>query len=361
MCSCFLFSIFYFLFIEGDSYAQVSKTGTAGAHFLKIGVDPRGIAMGGAFTAVTNDVASLYWNPAGIVVPGKREFGFSDVEWVLDTRNSFVGGIFPITSYSVIGINVLALTMGEEEITTLEKPDGTGYNWSANSIALSLSFARWFTDEFTFGMSVKMLREAIWELSATGFAMDAGILLYPTVFENLKIGISITNFGPDMQYKGATESMFREDWSAGTGDVDVELISRPYPMPLCIKLGIAYDLLESSTSKLIGAVDLAHPKDGPERWHTGLEYGLNDMLFLRSGLVYDPNIWEDVKWDVLTEKEIGEEEEPLAKKLLYGNRICFGVGIKYPVGRYSWTIDYAGEDRGRFGGILHRFGIKWEL
>ena len=321
-------------------YTQVSKTGTAGAHFLKIGVDPRGIAMGGAFTAVTNDVASLYWNPAGIAVPGKREFGFSDVEWVLDTRNSFVGGIFPITSYSVIGINVLALTMGEEEITTIKKPDGTGYYWSANSIALSLSFARWFTDEFTFGMSVKMLREAIWELSATGFAMDAGILLYPHVFENFKIGISITNFGPDMQFKGATESMFREDWPSGTGDVDVELISSPYPMPLCIKLGLAYDLFKSSTNKLTCAVDLAHPKDGPERWHTGLEYGLNDMLFLRGGFTYDPNLWED---------KCGNEG------------FAFGIGIKYPFGNSSCTIDYAGEDKGRFGGIHHHFGIKWEL
>jgi len=43
-----------------------SAIGTAGSEFLNVDVGPRGIAMGGAYSAVTNDATSLYWNPAGL-------------------------------------------------------------------------------------------------------------------------------------------------------------------------------------------------------------------------------------------------------------------------------------------------------
>lgn len=338
-----IFTITSYILTE-QAGAQVSKKGTAGAQFLKIPVDPRGLAMGGAFTAVTNDVSSLYWNPAGIVVSGKPEFILSDVKWVLDIRNDFVGGILPIRKYDAIGFNITALTMGDEEITSIEQPEGTGYKWNANSIALSLSYARWFTDEFAFGVSAKMLREAIYVLSATGFAMDAGALLYPHAFKNLKFGISVTNFGADMQFKGAKEVVYREDWPSVTGGMNAELISKSYPIPLCIKLGIAYDFLKTNTNNLTCAIDLSHPNDGPEKWHTGLEYGFNDFFFLRGGFIYEP-------YDSSLTQE--------------ANTLTFGTGLKYPLKGYYWAINYASEidyegtEINNFGGIKHRLSIKW--
>lgn len=40
--------------------------GTTGSDFLTMDIGARGIAMGGAFSALTNDSNSLYWNPAGL-------------------------------------------------------------------------------------------------------------------------------------------------------------------------------------------------------------------------------------------------------------------------------------------------------
>lgn len=334
-----LFILFCLLTFKPFLYSQVSKVGTSGAKFLSIGIDPRGVGMGYAFTAVTNDVTSLYWNPAGIAVPKKSEFFFSDVEWFLDIRNNFLGYIMPLKGQnSSIGASITALTMGEEEITTIEEPEGTGCYWSANSIAIGLSYARWFTNEFSFGVSVKFIRESIWELSSMGGAVDIGILLYPSLFKNLKIGASMTNFGTDMQFKGAKEDVFREDWPSGTGGMEVEPVSRLYSLPLCVKLGIAYNILTSPENKLIWALDLSHLNDGPEKWHTGIEYGWNNMFFLRAGFTYDPNLWDD--W----EGEYDAEE------------YAAGVGFRY----LNYVIDYAAEDRGRLG-IKHRFALKLEL
>ena len=43
-----------------------SKVGTSSAQFLGIGVGPKAIAMGGAFTSIANDASTLYWNPGAI-------------------------------------------------------------------------------------------------------------------------------------------------------------------------------------------------------------------------------------------------------------------------------------------------------
>ncbi|MBI4423233.1 MAG: PorV/PorQ family protein [Elusimicrobia bacterium] len=48
----------------GDLSSQ--SVGTSGADFLNIDVGPRAVAMGGAYTAVSNDAYALYWNPAGL-------------------------------------------------------------------------------------------------------------------------------------------------------------------------------------------------------------------------------------------------------------------------------------------------------
>lgn len=42
-----------------------SKVGTTAAPFLGIAVGSRAIGLGGAFTAFSEDVSALYWNPAG--------------------------------------------------------------------------------------------------------------------------------------------------------------------------------------------------------------------------------------------------------------------------------------------------------
>jgi hypothetical protein len=43
-----------------------SAIGTTGSEFLLMDIGARGIAMGGAYSAVSDDANSLYWNPAGL-------------------------------------------------------------------------------------------------------------------------------------------------------------------------------------------------------------------------------------------------------------------------------------------------------
>src|SRR5438045_3246800 len=43
-----------------------NNVGSSGAVFEKIGVGARAAGMGGAYSALADDISALYWNPAGI-------------------------------------------------------------------------------------------------------------------------------------------------------------------------------------------------------------------------------------------------------------------------------------------------------
>ena len=61
------------------SFAQkVTKTGTTAAKFLSIGIGPRAISMGSAFSSVANDASAIYWNPAGIAYSDQFQGFFSN-------------------------------------------------------------------------------------------------------------------------------------------------------------------------------------------------------------------------------------------------------------------------------------------
>ena len=59
--------------------AQFNNVGTSAANFLKIPVGPRGTAVGGAYTALTNDATSLYWNVAALDL-GRRRCHHHDLQ-----------------------------------------------------------------------------------------------------------------------------------------------------------------------------------------------------------------------------------------------------------------------------------------
>lgn len=49
------------------------------------------------------------------------------------------------------------------------------------------------------------------------------------------------------------------------------------------KVGVAFDVLNTESHKVIAAVDAKHPNDNSESLDVGAEYGFNQLLFLRGG------------------------------------------------------------------------------
>ena len=93
------------------------------------------------------------------------------------------------------------LDYGEEPVTTVDNPEGTGELYAARDLAVGVSYARALTDRFTIGGTAKLIRQQIYNESANGAAFDLG-LRYSTGFRGITIGMAMTNFGSDMTLAG---------------------------------------------------------------------------------------------------------------------------------------------------------------
>jgi hypothetical protein len=307
--------------LAGSASAQFSKVGTAGAQFLKIGVGSRYQGMGEASVATAQDVYAMYWNPAGLTSIENSAVSFTNVNWILDIDLNYVGYARNFENIGVFGLSAAVLSMGPQEITTFQQQDGTGSTYTASSYALGVSWAKQLTTKFSFGVTAKYVGERIYQERSSGFAFDFGTLLY-TGFKSLRLGMSIANMGPQLEFSGPNLDV-RFDDQQGTGSnspVSASLKTSPYDLPMVFRVGLAYDVDFGSKSILTLCSELKHPNDNSEQGALGAEYGFNNQFFLRGGY------------------KINYEEE----------HFSFGGGVRASVTRDTkLLIDYSWQDFGR--------------
>ncbi len=321
------------LLAAGQLFAQ-NKVGTTAAPFLGIGVGPKAVSMGGAFTAVANDPTALYWNPSGISRGGRTQVLIEHTNYLLGTSFNFLGAVVALNEDNAIGLSITNLAYGNSDVTTVDQPDGTGETWSANDWEIGLSYSRNLTDRFSIGGTAKMIMQQIWRESATGFAMDAG-LLYITPFNDMKIGMEIANFGTDMRLDGQDILLTVSPNSSVAGansQIPAQYYTNSYPLPLIFRVGLAMDVLNTRLNRLTLAVDAIHPSDNVQSLNMGAEYSWNNLIFARVGYksLFVPDNQEG---------------------------LTLGVGLNYDISTFfSVKIDYAFQNYGLLKNI-QKFGL----
>src|SRR3989339_1343998 len=109
-----------------------SFVGVRAAEFLTIPVGARGIGMGSAYSAIVDDISSIWWNPAGLGFLQNRELMFNLVDYTLDLTYSYGAAAIPLADGNVgIGGFFGYLDIPDMEITTVSSPDGTGSYFNA--------------------------------------------------------------------------------------------------------------------------------------------------------------------------------------------------------------------------------------
>ncbi|RKX27697.1 MAG: hypothetical protein DRP45_00310 [Candidatus Zixiibacteriota bacterium] len=295
-----------------DAFAQ-AKVGTTGAQFLELGVSARSMGMAGAYTAVANDVSAVYYNPAGLTALWGREVLATYIDMPADVQYGFVALGFPLESIGgVLGIGVHALTSGSMvERTYGQGPDfslhadveGTGRKFAWNDFALSASYARYLTDRFSIGFTVRYIGQYVHDYSANGWSADVGTS-YDAGYRGFKLAMAITNFGPDLKF-----------------------IEKAFPLPINFKFGGAINVVESIDHVVTLAAEGGHPSDNLEKYNTGVEYVFKDRYMLRAGSRFN--------YDV--------------------DGFTFGGGLRLPYGEDGeLRFDYAFQDFGILTQV-HRF------
>ena len=318
LCSC----------IAAASYGQsLTKTGTTAAQFLKIGVGPRAIGMGGAFTATADDITAMYWNPGGLARTFASEAFFNHVNWFADIRFDYAGFSTQVPGMGTLGAFVSVLSMDEMEVRTIERPEGTGELFTAGALAIGLGYARNLTDDFAIGFNVKYVRENIWNETAAGIGIDVGTIYRIPILNEFRIAASISNFGTKMKMQGRDIIMINQVGPGGGNLINTDIELGEYDLPLLFRVGVAADVIKDETSRLTAAVDAVHPSDNTEYLNTGVEYGWNDILFARAGM-----------------KSLFERDTEQG--------LTLGLGVHYRVlDAVKVKVDYAYQDFGRLQSI----------
>ncbi len=260
--------------------------GSSGAQFLQIGAGIRALSMGSAYAGYADGIDAIYWNPAGIAnLNSKMYLNINHAEYLAEmTFDNFaltapmLGGTF--------GLSGGGLLSGDIDVTTVEEPDGTGKTYTANDFFVGASYARNLTGKFAAGITLKFVNQNIAELSSLGWAMDIGAVYRTGLLNNLRLGFSVTNFGPDLRYKG-DDIIFRtkvyQDETGQEEDVRAEYLTEEYQLPLKLQVGIAIDLINTENQSMVLAIDGINPSDQKETFGIGVEYILLGRYSLRGG------------------------------------------------------------------------------
>ena len=310
--------------------ADFAKAGSVGGQFLKIAVGSRYQGLGEASVAVVNDAYSLYWNPAGLANIEGSTITFTNVNWVTDVALNYISFGTRIEDAGVIGFSAALMTMGNMEITTVDAPNGTGEMFGASSFALTAGFARNLTTRLAFGGSIKYVYEKIYNESAGGLAFDFGTQLY-TGYRSLRIGMNISNLGPELKFSGPDliQPLNSGSGSTPNGTVPVD----GYDLPLTFRIGAAFDLISSLDNRWTVVTEAKHPNDNDQQASLGTEYCYQEKYFLRGGYKFN------------------YEEQGLS----------LGGGIRSRVGEETLLVlDYAWSDFGLLESI-HRFSIGFNF
>jgi len=333
-----IFALVVLVLLPATSFCGgFSKVGTSVAQFLKIGVGSRAAGMGEAFAAVANDVSALYWNPAGIINIQSISVGVSHAQWFAEIFHNYAGMVVPLSESDVLGVSATALSTGEQQVTTVEQPEGTGVYYSVNDFAIGLSYARALTDRFSVGITTKYIQQEAYNESANTFALDIGTYLR-TGFHNLIIAMCVSNFGGNMQLEGRDLITLADINKGISGEYnpDARLKTETWSLPLNFRVGVAMDIVggkdpmfQSEYHRFTMALDGNHPNDNNERANVGCEYSWDNTFFARLGykINYDVEKW------------------------------TFGTGVKLNVGSQQVGFDYALVDYYELGKVS-RFSIE---
>lgn len=271
-------------------YAQFAKIGLNGMKFLDIGLDARAIGLGEAYASLAEGPSAVFWNPAGLGLAKGIGTFFAYNNWWAGIMHGGVSASYDLGLYGKIAIFYSGLYSGSFEKTTVENPE-TGINVSYYAYQVGFTYSRFLTDRFSFGISLKVLREKyppgdLGSIEIWGEGLDIGGL-YVTNFRDLKIGLALLNFGPDTRPSGSYYDW--EDGSIVSEDGDSTKDFKEYPLPMQFKGGVSINIYEMEGMKLVGAFDIASPGDNLTRYCIGLEGVIQNMIALRAGYEFGRN------------------------------------------------------------------------
>ncbi|MFI5362638.1 MAG: PorV/PorQ family protein [Elusimicrobiota bacterium] len=290
--------------------------GTGGSLFLLLDTSARGVAMGGAMTAATNDSSSIYWNPAGLSQVPRLSTSFMFADYVAGITYQAASYAQRVNDTSVFGAGVRYLDGGSVPQTNISGiGEGT---FTPYSYVAELGWGQSIYDlsdsgmDLSMGVTARAIHTSLGTNSATGFGGDWGIQsrFYATSM-TYDIGLAIQNLGSGEKFDQVRDSM-----------------------PARVRFGGAVKLVPPLTLSLEGIA----PINNVPAAAFGVEYALQIERGIKASARAGLN---SQNYDSLGLASI----------------VSFGVGLALS----NFSFDYAFVPEGVLGVAAHRLSLSYNL
>jgi hypothetical protein len=279
-----LFTLTVFLGLSFSQYRDipdvVTKVATTAGNWLKLETGARGVGMAGAMVAAGTGVSAITYNPASIGFIKGSELYYSKTNYLAGISHSSMAYGTQVTPTDFVAFHLFSFNSGKMDVTNAYFPDGTGEEFDVTGLSIRGTYAKILTDRLKFGVSIKYIRETIYTTAMQTFAIDLGSN-FETGIYGVILGMSVSNFGPDVKFSG--EGL--EQQVADTLSVDGTLskLTDKFPIPMSFRVGIKKDVFNNSIHKLTVALDGVNPIDYIVTGNVGLEYSWLETAYVRGG------------------------------------------------------------------------------
>lgn len=321
------------------------RQGEAGAYELLMIPYARTAGLHAINTASIYGVEAMRLNIAGMGRINKTEVVLGHSLYLQGTGISMnaLGLSQKVGKNGAFGFSLMSVDFGEINVTTTDQPEGTGVTYSPNFFNLGFGYSHIFENKISVGVLVRLINESITDVSAFGFALDAGVQYVTGPEDNFKFGISLRNIGSRMTFSGEGLSTFTD--SPGTTGHDITLSQRAagFDLPSVLNIGMSYDFRFLEINRLTLMGNFTSNSFSSDQLGAGLEYSLNDRFMVRAAYKHD----------------LADTLDPNEKAIYTG--LSAGASVQVPLSRENrdtkFGIDYAYRHTRLWSGT-HNIGIR---
>lgn len=324
--------------------------------FMNIGVDAAAFGMSSTMVASTNDVNSVYWNPAGLIHLKDHQISLMHANYFANiAQYDYIGYAIPIDDRSAWGVSMIRFGVDDILDTTqlIDSQGNIDYNrislFSAADYGFTFSYARKLPVEgFQYGVNAKIIRRIIGKFANSwGFGFDFGLQFEKNDWH---FGLMLRDITTTYNIWNIDEEEYQKIANAIPGENQELPESTEITLPKA-QLGASRKIeFHNETSLLIAGNlnmrfeqtnDIISSKIVSIDPAIGFEFGYTDLVFLRAGAGNFQNVMQ------LDNTE----------KLNFQPNI--GLGFKYK----GIQVDYALTDLGNQSTALYSniFSLKIDL
>lgn len=296
------------------------RLGTAGAPELRMPVGSRSVALSGADIGSVGGAEALFYNPAGIVESDSRtEALFDHTNYIAGMSVNYFAVTQAIGEYACVGVSAKVLSVGSMTYTTEAAPDGTGETFEPTYSTLGVSYARKLTNVVDFGATITYDAEHIMQETAAGVSFSFGFQ-YDADYRGLKLGMAMSNIGPNMQFKGTDLEHLQQlpSYNPYIGPRGLSLTTAEFELPTTFQFGGSMPVLRGAQNNLTLHAVYMNNSFAVDEGRIGAEYTWQKTVAVRLGTKITSN-----------------------KDDIFG--VTYGLGLKVPLGGSKLWVDYAGQ------------------